>query len=131
MSRLFFGALLLGSLMTFGAATRAEEVDELEIDASSPVNQARPQARDDSWYYHPSTEPTVYKPNPKLIVQQKALVRSQQRADRIAAMDWYGMSNSRPTAQPTPFCSMYSPAWQSGTGRPFSWNQGRPTYIFR
>lgn len=131
MSRLLIGALLLGSLFAWGADSRADEVEEFDVEAASPVNQQRPQPRDDSWYYQPSTEPTVAKPNPKLIVQQKAMARGQQRADRIASMNWYGMSNSRPTAQPTPFCSMYSPAWQSGTGQPFSWNQGRPVYIFR
>lgn len=130
MSRLFLGALLLASLVTFGAATRAEEIDELEVDASSPVNQDRPQARDDSWYYHPSTEPTVYKPNPKLIVQQKAMTRGQQRSDRLASLAWYGMFNGRPTAAPIPYCSpMYSPAWQSPYGSGFSWRPGPTTYV--
>jgi hypothetical protein len=135
MSRLFFGAmflgaLLLGSLTTIGAATRAEEIEEFDVEASSPVNQDRPQARDDSWYYQPSTEPTVYKPNPRQIHQQRAMAHGQQRADRLAASAWYGMVNGRPTAASTPFCSpLYSPAWQSPYRNGLSWRQGSPIYV--
>jgi hypothetical protein len=110
---------------------RADEED-FDVEVSSPVNQQRSQGRDESWYYQPSTEPTTYQPNPKAIIHQKALARSQQRSDRLAALNWYGMSNGRPTAAPTPFTSLYSPAWQTPGGRPFAWySNGRPTYIFR
>ena len=130
MSRLCFGALVLGSMIAFAAALRAEEIDEFDVETSSPVNQARPQARDDSWYYQPSTEPTTQRPNPRLIIQQKAMTRGQQRADRLASLAWYGMSNGRPTAAPLPYCTaLYSPAWQSPYGSGFSWRQGQPTYI--
>ena len=135
MSRLFLGALVLGSLMMVGAATRADEVEEFDVEtntveAGSPVNPNRPAARDDSWYYHPTTEPTVYKPNPTQIIQQKAMARGQQRADRLASMAWYGMYNGRPTAASTPFCSpLYGPAWQSPYRNGLSWRQGSPTYI--
>jgi len=130
MSRLLLGALLLGSLMTSGAATHAEELEEFAVEARSPVNQNRPQARDDSWYYHPSTEPTVQKPDPRQIAQLKAMARGQQRADRLASLAWYGMDNGRPTAAAIPFCTpLYSPAWQSPYGNGFSWRQGRPTYV--
>ena len=60
------------------------EVDEVEAEAtSSPVNQARPQARDDSWYYHPQQETKPTKPNP--------------RDDRAATGD-----DTRPAAQRAP-----------------------------
>ena len=85
MSRLFLGALLLGSLMSAGTALGAEEVEEFDVEAASPVNPDRPQPRDESWYYHPSTEPTVYKPNPTQIVQQRAMARGQQRDARLAS----------------------------------------------
>ena len=50
---------------------------------------------DDDWYYH--DEPTQTRPSPQAIIQQKAQVRAQHRQSRIEAMNWYGMSNSRPT----------------------------------
>ncbi len=134
MSRLIRAALLLGSIFAFTAAVPAEDLDDFDVDATSPVNQTRQvrsAPRDDSWYYHPSTEATNNQPSPRQIVQQKAMARSQQRADRIASTNWYGMSNARPTAAPTPFTSMYSPAWQMPGGRPYAWFAGRPTYIFR
>ena len=132
MSRLFLGALLVGSFFVFSASARAdEEVDEFDGEVSSPVNQDRPQVRNDSWYYQPSNQPSSYQPNPKAIIHQKAMAHGQQRSDRLAALRWYGMSNSRPTAAPTPFCTLYSPAWQSPNGKPFVWYAGRPTYIIR
>ena len=130
MSRLLFGALVLGSSMMLAAAVRAEEVEQFAVEASSPVNPNRPPVHDDSWYYHPTTEPTSHQPNPEQIIQAKAMARSQQRSSRLASSAWYGMSNGRPIAVATPFCSpVYSPAWQSPYGGGFSWRQGQPTYI--
>jgi hypothetical protein len=136
MSRLFFGALVLGSLVSFSACTvsaaRAEEIDEFDVETTtaSPVNPTRPQAREDSWYYNPSTEQAAAKTNPRQIIQAKAMARGQQRADRLAALNWYGMYNGRPTAQSTPFCNAaYSPTWRAPYGSGFSWRQGPTTYI--
>lgn len=81
-----------------------------------------------NWYDY--DEPSEYRPDPTAIIQQKAMIRAQQRQSRMAAMKWYGMSNARPTAAATPFCSMYSPAWQMPGGRPFAWYASqRPIYI--
>jgi hypothetical protein len=64
-------------------------------------------------------------------IQQRAQARAQQRQDRIAAMNWYGMSNSRPNAATTPFTSRYSSVWEMPGGRPYSWTPAwsRPNYI--
>jgi hypothetical protein len=130
MTRLLLGAWLLGSIWMFGAAARAQEVEQFDVETSSPVNPNRPPARQESWYYHPTTEPTVTKPDPMQIIQQKAMARSQQRADRLASMAWYGMYNGRPTAAATPFCSpLYGPAWQSPYRNGLSWRPGTPIYI--
>jgi hypothetical protein len=70
---------------------------------------------------------------PRTLHQQNAIARGQQRQARLASMAWYGMSNSRPTASPTPFSSMYSPAWQMPGGRPFAWHNYSPwptTYVY-
>jgi hypothetical protein len=131
--RRFFGAVLVGALCMFGGAARGEEMelDEIDVEATnSPVNPARPQGRDDSWYYQPQQEATAAKPNPRLIAQQRAMARGQQRDARLASMNWYGYSNSRPTAAPIAFCTpLYGPAWQSPYGAGFSWRMGQPTYI--
>jgi hypothetical protein len=78
-----------------------------------------------SWYREQSV-----KPDTRAIVQQKAQVRAQQRMDRLASMNWYGMSNSRPQASPTPFFTRYSPTWEMPGGKPYSWYpQSRPGYV--
>jgi hypothetical protein len=93
------------------------------------VERRLPVAEDasESWYRQ---EPT-YEPNPRAIIHQKALARSNQRQSRLASLAWYGMYNARPSAAPTPFTSLYSPVWQQPGGRPFAWYaSSRPTYVF-
>jgi hypothetical protein len=120
MYRLLFPALLACCALTVSGPAWAEDLDRPE-DARQDLGQ--------SWYYQQST---AYQPNPRAIIHQKAMARAQQRAHRISSMNWYGMSNLRPTASPTPFMSMYSPAWQMPGGRPFAWyTSGRPTILFR
>lgn len=53
--------------------------------------------------------------DPGQAVRRKAELAASQRQARLAAMKWYGFSNSRPVANPTPFTGQYSPAWV-GTG---------------
>jgi hypothetical protein len=49
--------------------------------------------------------------DPKVIARRVAMERGQQRRARLAAMQWYGYSNLRPTVNPTPMFGDYSPAW--------------------
>jgi hypothetical protein len=70
------------------------------------------------------------KVDPKVIVQQKAEFRAEQRMSRMASMEWYGMSNSRPQASPTPYSTRYSPVWEMPGGSPYSWHPcSRPGYV--
>ncbi|TWT77893.1 hypothetical protein Pla123a_16920 [Posidoniimonas polymericola] len=93
--------------------------------ATSPVaaqgpaasGERDPKAGQEGWYY----DSGEMKLDPQQVHMQKAAQRGAQRSARIAAMNWYGMNNSRPTASATPFTGMYSPAWQAPGGRPFSW----------
>jgi hypothetical protein len=67
--------------------------------------------------------------DPKMAVRRKAESRAQQRQDRLAATRWYGISNSRPTASPTPFTSGYSAYWGSNSYDPLRWRPGGPLII--
>jgi len=78
------------------------------------------EARETSYYQQP-----VYRPNTLSIIHEKAQVRAAQRQARLASLNWYGMSNSRPQAASTPFTSRYSPVWEMPGGKPYSWH---PTY---
>jgi hypothetical protein len=81
------------------------------------------------------TEESNYQPpaapvEPLSLAREKAVQRGEQRMARLAAMKWYGFSNSRPTATTAPFTTMYSPAWQMPGGRPFAWyTSSRPIVI--
>jgi hypothetical protein len=81
---------------------------------------------EDSLYYQQPTQ----RPDARAIIQQKAQMRAAQRNSRMASLSWYGMSNGRPTAAPTPFTSLYSPVWQMPGGRPYAWYPSMwPSYI--
>ena len=61
--------------------------------------------------------------DPKMAVRAKAEFRSRQRQHRIAAMKWFGFSNSRPRASSDPFHNDYSPGWVANPGYyPSRWN---------
>lgn len=87
------------------------------VAAQAPAEPARGVEKRDAWYY----DSGEMKLDPLQVHMQKAAQRGAQRSARIAAMNWYGMSNARPTASATPFTGMYSPAWQTPGGRPFAW----------
>ena len=125
MTKLIFTAAWIGMGACLALlATRPAAADETR------GRSVRSDEAQQDWYNY--DEPSEYRPDPTAIIQQKAMIRAQQRQTRVASMQWYGMSNARPTAAATPFCSMYSPAWQMPGGRPFAWyGSQRPIIIVR
>ena len=96
------------------AVTKAQEVTKPEADPfeASPSDQVEP------WYYRtPETSPK------KTMPQLKAEYQAQQRMARLAAQQWYGFSNARPTVAALPCTSMYRPAWQGPGGKPYHWQR--------
>ena len=68
--------------------------------------------------------------DPKLAIRRKAEVRAAQRRNRIAAMKWFGLSNQRPRANPTPWFGVYSPMWAAGLWEPYRWvGSGWPVLV--
>jgi hypothetical protein len=59
--------------------------------------------------------------DPQQAVRRNAEQRAAERRARIAAMKWYGFSNSRPQASPTPFMGTYSPVWSGNSWAPYHW----------
>lgn len=59
--------------------------------------------------------------DPQQAVRRKAELRAAERQSRIASMKWYGLSNSRPLATPTPWFGSYVPAWSSNSLDPMRW----------
>jgi hypothetical protein len=68
--------------------------------------------------------------DPKLAVRRNAEMAAAQRAHRLAAMKWFGLSNSRPVASPVPFYSSYSPSWTGNSYDPYRWvGAGSPAIL--
>ena len=72
----------------------------------------------DMWFYE--QERSRYE-DTRQAIRRRAEARAQQRQDRMAAMEWYGMSNSRPIASPLPWYSGYSATWGSNSFDPLRW----------
>jgi hypothetical protein len=66
----------------------------------------------------------------KLAIRRRAEQRAQQRADRLAAQKWYGVSNARPMAWQTPATSgIFAGYWGSNSYEPNRWRPVAPTII--
>ena len=55
------------------------------------------------------------------LTRERARLKAQQRLERMTALKWYGMSNSRPYAGATPFMGNYSPRWTSNSPNTSEW----------
>ncbi len=100
----------------------AVSVAQAQVPASPVAGQPTDFESSEDRYYDSSQ---YAKPTPQEIIQYKAQVRAQQRMTRMASMEWYGMSASRPRASVTPFTGLYSPVWQMPGGRPLAWTPSR------
>jgi hypothetical protein len=117
-------AILVGAGLVVGSSCLAAG-DFLSVPATTPAAPLAEEQHEASWYREQNV-----KPDTRAIIQQKAQIRAQQRMDRLASMNWYGMSNSRPQGSPTPFFTRYSPTWEMPGGKPYSWYpQSRPGYV--
>ena len=132
MSRRYF----IGALLALAVASSASAQDAANLDApqavdegNSPIRarraplwsspqQAEPSMASDVWLYlHEERRHD----DPHQAIRRKAEAKATARGQRLAAMQWYGMSNQRPSASSVPFMGTYSPSWASGMIRPNSW----------
>jgi hypothetical protein len=79
------------------------------------------QATPEMWFYE---QERLFYADPKNAVRANAEYRAYQRARRLAALRWYGFSNSRPIASPDPFHGTYSPRWVGNGYIPSHWIGG-------
>ena len=66
------------------------------------------------WFYEQSLKQHA---DPRVAVRQKAEFDQSQRQRRLAAQQWFGVSNSRPIAGITPFQGTYSQTWVGELGQ--------------
>ena len=87
--------------------------------AGNPLNKnTGEEANEQSWA---RAQRTNVKHEAQTIIQQKAQTQAEQRQARLASLNWYGISNSRPSTSTTPFTSRYGSMWEMPGGRPYSW----------
>jgi len=117
--------LLLGLFLVIpaGAKSPVSQTGSTGIGISPGDVTATP----DMWFYEQSLR--QYN-DPKSVVRQKAEFRTAERMRRMAALRWFGFSNSRPMAGVDPIHGDYSPSWSSGNVyQPFRWAGGRTSTI--
>jgi hypothetical protein len=60
--------------------------------------------------------------DPQLAMRRRAEHQAWQRRYRLAHMNWYGLSNSRPSWHPTPcMTAVPSPSWTGNDADPYRW----------
>lgn len=79
-------------------------------------------------YSYPSLPQPVV--DAKTLIQQRAAWQAAQRARRLAALKWFGYSNSRPVAGVDCIHGDYSPSWTANNSHyPFRWVGAGSTWV--
>jgi hypothetical protein len=128
--RLALFAIAFGSL---SAASAQENDDSFAAPAAkgramAPAQVSAPtlspgelQATPEMWFYEQAQRRYD---DPKNAVRANAEFRALQRSRRLAALRWFGLSNSRPRANPDPVHGNYSPRWVGNGYSPSHWTAG-------
>jgi hypothetical protein len=130
---------IISVVATFATLIAASAYAQQPRKAAKPANEPTPargvrhdppvedissmaQMTPEMWFYQQESRRWD---DPKQAVRRKAEFKAAQRELRIAAMQWYGFSNSRPTVNPTLFSGSYAPGWGSNyRGDPDLWRGG-------
>ncbi len=73
---------------------------------------------EDMWFY---LQELRRHDDPQVLIRQKSEKKGEQRRGRLAAMKWFGWSQSRPTANPTPWTGVFAPHWTGNGVDPSMW----------
>jgi hypothetical protein len=73
----------------------------------------------DMWFYEQESR---RHDSPENAVRRKAEFQAHARQMRIASREWYGISNSRPSVNPTPVMGTYAPTWVGNSRNPMHWH---------
>ena len=108
----FLPAMLVSSILT------AQDLDKFSRPAGQDPAVGQIAQTEDMWFY--LQELRRYD-DPQVVIRRKAEKKAEQRRQRLAAMKWFGWSQSRPTASPTPWTGVYSPSWVGNGADPYHW----------
>jgi hypothetical protein len=130
MKRVIFALASLATLVATSAfaqqprKAKPAPVPERGVRHEPPLEEVSSMAQmtPEMWFYQQESRRWE---DPRQAVRRKAEFKAAQRERRIAAMQWYGFSNSRPTVNPILFSGSYSPGWGSNyRGDPDLWRGG-------
>jgi hypothetical protein len=108
----FLPAMLISSILT------AQDLDKFSRPAGHDPAVGQIAQTEEMWFY--LQELRRYD-DPQVVIRRKAEKKGEQRRQRLAAMKWFGWSQSRPTASPTPWTGVYSPSWVGNGADPYHW----------
>jgi len=92
----------------------------------TPPSLTTPNVTPEMWVY---SQELRRHDDPAQAVRRKAEINADQRLSRLAALRWYGMSNSRPDACPIPLMSGYSPSWVGNSFNRYDWSAIGPVPV--
>jgi hypothetical protein len=128
--------LICGIALAVGSNGFAQEADNpFAVRASGRTSSTAPAqivspgevvATPEMWFYE---QERLRYADPRQAVRAQAEYRAYQRSRRLAALKWYGFSNSRPVANPDPFHGTYSPRWVGNGYHPSRWTAGGTTVV--
>lgn len=129
MKHLLSCSLLLACCSLAAAQEPTHSKTDLRRDSIPSLTHGTVTATPEMWFYQQERE--RYE-DPKAAVRRNAEHRATQRQRRLETMKWFGFSNIRPSASPTPIMGTYSPMWTSNTADPSQWSGARqPTIVLR
>lgn len=128
--------LLFGIALVATSTALAQEADDPFADrtptrtrTTAPAQIFSPgevTATPEMWFYE---QERLRYADPRQAVRAKAEYRAAQRSRRLAALKWFGLSNSRPIANPDPSHGAYSPRWVGNGYLPSQWIGGGTTTV--
>ncbi len=117
MKRLILGFTILPAMLICSVVA-AQDLDKLPKAGDQIVVDNQTTQTEDMWFY--LQELRRYD-DPQTAIRRKAELKGNQRRSRLAAMKWFGWSQSRPSANPTPIMGYYSPMWAGNGSDPNLW----------
>ncbi len=117
MKRLLFTMLVVPAVL-FTASAEAQDPDRLVRPLSQSPATDQVVQTEDMWFY---LQELRRQDDPQVIIRKKSEKKGEQRRSRLAAMKWFGWSQSRPTANPTPWNGVHAPHWVGNGADPSMW----------
>ena len=120
-------AVSILALCFAAAPAGAEDADIKAKPAAEPaVSVTATPGTPEMWFYQQYQQ--EYK-DPQVMIRKAAEAKVAERQRRIASLQWFGMSNSRPRAWSDPYNGDYGPTWVSGGFFPQQWARPSTTLV--